>query len=244
KDYLPSPKLTHKRAFSDDVSQVSPVLEPKAAQSLTPKNDPVSRSSLCINGSHVYSDEPAPKSPALVPPGSAPLPVPAVPRRQDEGFGFTPLHPDPHEAPWGLGGFERPQQRDEPRFIPSPPSLALQEELKVSTKAVTLSNHLGRARMEESSRLENKPGQAVAPAGFSSDKQPEEARKEEKKPKGGFFHHGGNRSEAGSKGQGEKAGASVQAAAAGDERSKSSGWFGSKEPKDSPQKPRSVEGGG
>ncbi|XP_017692376.1 PREDICTED: rab11 family-interacting protein 5 isoform X1 [Lepidothrix coronata] len=237
KDYLPSPKLTHKRAFSDDVSQVSPVLEPKAIQSLKPKNDPVSRSSLCINGSHVYSDEPAPKSPALVPPGSAPLPVPAVPRRQDEGFGFTPLHPDPHEAPWGAGGFERPQQRDEPRFIPSPPSLALQEELKVSTKAVTLSNHLGRARMEESSRLENKPTQAAAPVGFSSDKQPEEARKEEKKPKGGFFHHGGNRSEAGSKGQGEKVGPSVQAAAAGDERSKSSGWFGSKEPKDSPQKP-------
>ncbi|XP_029819580.1 rab11 family-interacting protein 5 [Manacus vitellinus] len=237
KDYLPSPKLTHKRAFSDDVSQVSPVLEPKAIQSLKPKNDPVSRSSLCINGSHVYSDEPAPKSPAPVPPGSAPLPVPAVPRRQDEGFGFAPLHPDPHEAPWGVGGFERPQQRDEPRFIPSPPSLALQEELKVSTKAVTLSNHLGRARMEESSRLENKPTQAAAPVGFSSDKQPEEARKEEKKPKGGFFHHGGNRSEAGSKGQGEKVGPSVQAAAAGDERSKSSGWFGSKEPKDSPQKP-------
>ncbi|XP_032541619.1 rab11 family-interacting protein 5 isoform X3 [Chiroxiphia lanceolata] len=237
KDYLPSPKLTHKRAFSDDVSQVSPVLEPKAIQSLKPKNDPVSRSSLCINGSHVYSDEPAPKSPALVPPGSAPLPVPAVPRRQDEGFGFTPLHPDPHEAPWGVGGFERPQQRDEPRFIPSPPSLALQEELKVSTKAVTLSNHLGRARMEESSRLENKPTQAAAPVGFSSDKQPEEARKEEKKPKGGFFHHGGNRSEAGSKGQGEKVGPSVQAAVAGDERSKSSSWFGSKEPKDSPQKP-------
>ncbi|KFW87741.1 Rab11 family-interacting protein 5, partial [Manacus vitellinus] len=238
KDYLPSPKLTHKRAFSDDVSQVSPVLEPKAIQSLKPKNDPVSRSSLCINGSHVYSDEPAPKSPAPVPPGSAPLPVPAVPRRQDEGFGFAPLHPDPHEAPWGVGGFERPQQRDEPRFIPSPPSLALQEELKVSTKAVTLSNHLGRARMEESSRLENKPTQAAAPVGFSSDKQPEEARKEEKKPKGGgFFHHGGNRSEAGSKGQGEKVGPSVQAAAAGDERSKSSGWFGSKEPRDSPQKP-------
>ncbi|NWU84816.1 RFIP5 protein, partial [Onychorhynchus coronatus] len=241
KDYLPSPKLTHKRAFSDDVSQVSPVLEPKATQSLKPKNDPVSRSSLCINGSHVYSDEPAPKSPALVPPGSAPLPVPAVPRRQEEGFGFAPLHPDPHEAPWGVGGFDRSQQRDEPRFIPSPPSLALQEELKVSTKAVTLSNHLGRARMEESSRLENRPTQAAAPRGLSSeaakDQQPEEPRKEEKKPKGGFFHHGGNRSDAGSKGQGEKAGASVQAAATGDERSKGSGWFGSKEPKDSPQKP-------
>ncbi|NXB39981.1 RFIP5 protein, partial [Eulacestoma nigropectus] len=236
KDLLPSPKLTHKRAFSDDVSQVSPVLEPKAAQSPKPKNDPVSRSSLCINGSHVYGDEPAPRSPA----GSAPLPVPGGPRRQDEAFGFTPLHPDPHEAPWGLGGLERAQQRDEPRFIPSPPSLALQEELKVSTKAVTLSNHLGRARMEESGRLESKPTQAAAPLGFpaepAQDRAPEDARKEDKKAKGGFFHHGGTRSDAGGKGQGDR-GTPVHASAAGDERSKSGGWFGSKEPKESPQKP-------
>ncbi|NXL52883.1 RFIP5 protein, partial [Podilymbus podiceps] len=245
KDYLPSPKLTHKRAFSDDVSQVSPVLEPKAIQSLKPKNDPVSRSSLCINGSHVYRDEPAPKSPVAVPPSSVPLSVPSIPRRQEEGFSFTPLHPDSHEVPWGVSNFERAQQRDEPRFIPSPPSLALQEELKVSTKAVTLSNHLGRAKMEENSRLENKPTQAAAPIVFSmemtKDKQPEETRKEDKKAKGGLFHHGGNKSDAGSKGQGEKVGpshgSSVHATAGGDERNKTSGWFGSKEPKESPQKP-------
>ncbi|XP_075608958.1 rab11 family-interacting protein 5 isoform X2 [Balearica regulorum gibbericeps] len=245
KDYLPSPKLTHKRAFSDDVSQVSPVLEPKAIQSLKPKNDPVSHSSLCINGSHVYSDEPAPKSPVSVPPSSAPLSVPSIPRRQEEGFGFTPLHPDSHEVPWGVSSFERTQQRDEPRFIPSPPSLALQEELKVSTKAVTLSNHLGRAKMEENSRLENKPTQAAAPMVFSmemmKDKQPEETRKEDKKAKGGLFHHGGNKSDAGTKGQGEKVGSShgssVHATAGGDERNKTSSWFGSKEPKESPQKP-------
>ncbi|XP_075004446.1 rab11 family-interacting protein 5 isoform X3 [Calonectris borealis] len=250
KDYLPSPKLTHKRAFSDDVSQVSPVLEPKAIQSLKPKNDPVSRSSLCINGSHVYSDEPAPKSPVSVPQSSAPLSVPNIPRRQEEGFGFTPLHPDSHEVPWGVSNFERTQQRDEPRFIPSPPSLALQEELKVSTKAVTLSNHLGRAKMEENSRLENKPTQAATPIVFSTettkDKQPEETRKEDKKAKGGLFHHGGNKSDVGSKGQGEKVGfshsSSVHATAGGDERNKTSGWFGSKEPKESPQKPSFPSG--
>ncbi|XP_059673654.1 rab11 family-interacting protein 5 [Gavia stellata] len=245
KDYLPSPKLTHKRAFSDDVSQVSPVLEPKTIQSLKPKNDPVSRSSLCINGSHVYSDEPAPKSPVSVPQSSAPLSMPSIPRRQEEGFGFTPLHPNSHEVPWGVSNFERTQQRDEPRFIPSPPSLALQEELKVSTKAVTLSNHLGRAKMEENSRLENKPTQAATPMAFSTettkDKQPEEMRKEDKKAKGGLFHHGGNKSDAGSKGQGEKVGpshgSSIHAMAGGDERNKTSGWFGSKEAKESPQKP-------
>ncbi|XP_028940648.1 rab11 family-interacting protein 5-like, partial [Antrostomus carolinensis] len=245
KDYLPSPKLTHKRAFSDDVSQVSPVLEPKTIQNLNPKNDPVSRSSLCINGSHVYSDEPAPKSPVSVPQSSAPLAVPSVPRRQEEGFGFTPLHPDPHEVPWGVSNFERTQQREEPRFIPSPPSLVLQEELKVSTKAVTLSNHLGRAKMEENSRLENKPTQAATPMVLSvettKDKPPEEMRKEEKKGKGGLFHHGGNKSDAGSKGQGEKVGpshgSSIHTTAGGEERNKTSSWFGSKESKESPQKP-------
>ncbi|NWU98773.1 RFIP5 protein, partial [Upupa epops] len=231
KDLLPSPKLTHKRAFSDDVSQVSPVLEPKAVQHLKPKNDPVTRSSLCINGSHVYGEEPVPKSSA----GQLQSSVPNVPRRQEEIFGFTPLHPDLHEVPWGLGSLEKTQQRDEPRFIPSPPSLALQEELKVSTKAVTLSNHLGRAKMEENSRLENKPTQAAAPMVLSidtmKDKQPEETRKEDKKAKGGLFHHGG-------KGQGEKGGpSSVHTAAGGEERSKMSSWFSSKEPKESPQRP-------
>ncbi|NXD31076.1 RFIP5 protein, partial [Spelaeornis formosus] len=229
KDLLPSPKLTHKRAFSDDVSQVSPGLEPKAPQSPKAKKDPVSRSSLCINGSHVYGEELAPR----IPPGSAPLPVPALPLRQDEAFGFTLQHSDPHKVPWGLGSLERAQHRDEPRFIPSPPSLALQEELKVSTKAVTLSNHLGRARMEESNRQESKPSQAAAPLGSSTepakDTPPEDTRKEDKKVKGGFFHHGG-------KGQGDR-GTPVHTSAAGDERSKSSGWFGSKEPKESPQKP-------
>ncbi|NWI31749.1 RFIP5 protein, partial [Sula dactylatra] len=245
KDFLPSPKLTHKRAFSDDVSQVSPVLEPKAIQSLKPKNDPMSRSSLCINGSHVYSDEPAPKSPVSVPQSSVPLSVPSNPRRQEEGFGFAPLRPNSHEVPWGVSNFERTQQRDEPRFIPSPPSLALQEELKVSTKAVTLSNHLGRAKMEENSRLENKPTQAATPMVFSTeptkDKQPEETKKEDKKAKGSLFHHGGNKSDVGSKGHGEKVGpshgSSVHAAAGGEERNKTSGWFSSKESKESPQKP-------
>ncbi|XP_021250763.1 rab11 family-interacting protein 5 isoform X2 [Numida meleagris] len=239
KDFLPSPKLTHKRAFSDDVSQVSPVLEPKAIPGLKPKTDPVSRSSLCINGSHVYGDEPTPRSPVPTPQGSAPLPVP---KRPEEGFGFTPIHADPHEVPWGAGGSERTQQRDELRFIPSPPSLVLQEELRVSTKAVTLSNHLGRARMEENSRLENKPTQVATPLVFSGEvakeKQPEETRKEEKKTKGGLFH----KSDAGSRGQGEKTGASQGPAAAGDDRSKAGGWFGSKEPKDSPQKPSFPSG--
>ncbi|NXC91907.1 RFIP5 protein, partial [Cercotrichas coryphoeus] len=211
KELLASPKLSHKRALSDDASQPRPGPEPGAASPPGRPEPPGPRSSLCINGSHVYGED------------AAPLPLP---RRQDEPLAFTPLHPEPQELPWGL---DRAQQRDEPRFIPSPPSLALQEELKVSTKAVTLSNHLGRARMEESRASQA----AAAPLGFSSepakDTAPEDSRKEEKRAKGGFFQHGG-------KGQGDR-GTPAHAPAAGEERSRSSGWFGSKEPKESPQKP-------
>ncbi|XP_034626723.1 rab11 family-interacting protein 5 isoform X2 [Trachemys scripta elegans] len=247
KDYLPSPKLTHKRAFSDEISQVNVVAEPKAIQSLKPKNDPVSRSSLCVNGSHVYSDEPAPKSPMSGLPSSLPLSLPLqnIARKSEEGFhaGFPP--PDSEDLPWGASSFEKGQQKEEPRFLPSPPSLAVQEENKVSTKAVTLSNHLGRAKLEEGSRLEIKPVQIATPLVFSmevtKDKPLEETRKEDKKSKISLFHHGGTKSDAGNKSLGEKLGSSLtvspQVTAAGDEKSKSSSWFGSKDTKEPSQKP-------
>ncbi|XP_043400876.1 rab11 family-interacting protein 5 isoform X1 [Chelonia mydas] len=242
KDYLPSPKLTHKRAFSDEISQVNVVAEPKAIQSPKPKDDPVSRSSLCVNGSHVYSDEPAPKSPMSGLPSSLPLSLPLqnIARKSEEGFhaGFPP--PDSEDLPWGVR-----QQKEEPRFLPSPPSLAVQEENKVSTKAVTLSNHLGRAKLEEGSRLETKPVQIATPMVFSmevtKDKSHEETRKEDKKSKVGLFHHGGTKGDAGNKSLGEKLGSSLtispQVTAAGDEKSKSSSWFGSKDTKEPSQKP-------
>uniref|UniRef100_A0A803VI99 RAB11 family interacting protein 5 n=1 Tax=Ficedula albicollis TaxID=59894 RepID=A0A803VI99_FICAL len=205
KELLASPKPSHKRALSEDASRPSP-------PSPQPRQEPGPRSSLCINGSHVYGEAAAP--------GPAPLPLP---RRQEQPLAFPPLHPQPQEPPWAL---DRAQQRDEPRFIPSPPSLALQEELKVSTKAVTLSNHLGRARMEES-KAAAAPGSSSEPA---EETAPEDSRKEDKRAKGGFFHHGG-------KGQGD-GGTPTHTSAAGEERSKSSGWFGSKEPRESHQKPR------
>ncbi|XP_038254455.1 rab11 family-interacting protein 5 isoform X7 [Dermochelys coriacea] len=242
KDYLPSPKLTHKRAFSDEISQLNVVAEPKAIQNLKPKDDPVSRSPLCVNGSHVYSDEPAPKSPMSGLPSSLPLSLPLqnIARKSEEGFHAGYPLPDSENLPWGVR-----QQKEEPRFLPSPPSLAVQEENKVSTKAVTLSNHLGRAKLEEGSRLETRPVQIATPMVFSievmKDKSLEETRKEDKKSKVGLFHHGGTKGDAGNKSLGEKLGSSLtispQVTAAGDEKSKSSSWFGSKDTKEPSQKP-------
>ncbi|XP_041073752.1 uncharacterized protein LOC121294236 isoform X2 [Polyodon spathula] len=60
----PSPKLlTHKRTFSDEVSQVIAMPQPREVEKLKAKDIPLSQSSLCINGSHVYAvDTPAPST--------------------------------------------------------------------------------------------------------------------------------------------------------------------------------------
>ncbi|KPP62111.1 hypothetical protein Z043_119724, partial [Scleropages formosus] len=57
----PSPVLmTHKRAFSDEASKVTTFLPwPRAIENLKAQSRALSRSSLCINGIHVYGGEPA-----------------------------------------------------------------------------------------------------------------------------------------------------------------------------------------
>ncbi|XP_056346022.1 rab11 family-interacting protein 5 isoform X2 [Oenanthe melanoleuca] len=182
KELLASPRLSHRRAPSEE--QRAPREEPGPEEPQPGPPSPPPRSSLCINGSHVYGQDGAP-GPAL-----------------------------PQEPPWGL---PRAQHRDEPRFIPSPPSLALQEELKVSTKAVTLSNHLGRARMEEG-RAAAAPGSSSQPA---KDTAPGDSGQEDSRAKGGSFHPGGT-------------GTPGHSSAPGQDRSRSSSWFG---PRESPQKP-------
>ncbi|NXM89685.1 RFIP5 protein, partial [Oenanthe oenanthe] len=187
KELLASPRLSQRRAPSEE--QRAPREEQRSEDVPQPgPPSPPPRSSLCINGSHVYGEDGAP-SPAL-----------------------------PQEPPWGL---PRAQQRDEPRFLPSPPSLALQEELKVSTKAVTLSNHLGRARMEEG-RAAAAPGSPSQPK--DKDTAPGDGGQEDSRAKGGSFHLGGK-------------GNPGLSSAPGQDRSKSSSWFGSREPRESPQKP-------
>ncbi|XP_072122837.1 rab11 family-interacting protein 1-like isoform X2 [Mobula birostris] len=63
--------MTHKRTSSADTKQVNltpSVAGKKEAPSffggLRPKSDPMSQSNLCINGSHVYNEEPNPISPS------------------------------------------------------------------------------------------------------------------------------------------------------------------------------------
>ncbi|XP_051716501.1 rab11 family-interacting protein 5 isoform X2 [Ctenopharyngodon idella] len=61
--------MTHKRAHSDEASKITgvPHLSP-AVENLKGQNTALSKSTLCINGSHIYSSEPvSPKSPSTNP---------------------------------------------------------------------------------------------------------------------------------------------------------------------------------
>ncbi|XP_016397026.1 rab11 family-interacting protein 5 isoform X3 [Sinocyclocheilus rhinocerous] len=61
--------MTHKRAHSDEASKVMGVPRPSpAVENLKGQSMALSKSSLCINGSHIYSSEPvSPKSPSTIP---------------------------------------------------------------------------------------------------------------------------------------------------------------------------------
>ncbi|KAK9963289.1 hypothetical protein ABG768_006487 [Culter alburnus] len=61
--------MTHKRAHSDEASKITGVPHPSpAVENLKGQNTALSKSTLCINGSHIYSSEPvSPKSPSTNP---------------------------------------------------------------------------------------------------------------------------------------------------------------------------------
>ncbi|KAJ0049821.1 hypothetical protein NL108_003597, partial [Boleophthalmus pectinirostris] len=60
--------LTHKRALSDEASKINTAAVPRSVESLKGQTMTQSKSSLCINGSHVYDSEPS------IPKMSGPLP--------------------------------------------------------------------------------------------------------------------------------------------------------------------------
>ncbi|XP_062837974.1 rab11 family-interacting protein 5 [Anolis carolinensis] len=243
RDFLPSPKLTHKRAFSDEASQVALLPESKSVQSLKPSGkEPISRSSLCINGSHIYCEEPPPKPSFLSSPSA-----PAAPQKPpDEG----PRGPDPEMPTWsGVRGQKGPP-KDPPRFIPSPPILAAQEEDKLSVKTIALNKQRGRAKKEEALRAEGRPVQMAAPLVFSSEvvrvrpqerapKTEQEEEEEKRKARTGFFRRRSSSKDSGtgptrvSSESGDPQASPGPASAEERGRSSSaSGWFGRQDTKE------------
>ncbi|XP_042594707.1 rab11 family-interacting protein 5-like isoform X2 [Cyprinus carpio] len=61
--------MTHKRAHSDEASKITGLPHPSpAVENLKGQSMSLSKSTLCINGSHIYSSEPvSPKSPGTIP---------------------------------------------------------------------------------------------------------------------------------------------------------------------------------
>ncbi|XP_059973165.1 rab11 family-interacting protein 5 isoform X2 [Mesoplodon densirostris] len=230
RDSAQSPKLlTHKRTYSDEASQVR-AAPPRALLDLQGHLDGASRSSLCVNGSHIYSEEP--QGPLRhrssisgpVPP-SGPLHTVSS-RASEEG-------PRPADDTWGRGS----------RRTGSSEAAPGQEELGPQVPAVG-----ARCPGEEEGAWpsEGRPVQVATPMVASSEAvaEKEGARKEERKPRMGLFHHhhqGLSRSETGRRGSlGEKGvatlGASPHHSSSGEEKARSS-WFGLREAKEPTQKP-------
>lgn len=234
RDPAPSPKLlAHKRTYSDEASQVR-AAPPRALLDLQGHLDAASRSSLCVNGSHIYNEEPQgpPRHRSSI---SGPLP----PSSSLHGVSSRPSEDAPRSTDdsWGRGS----------RSASSSEAVAGQER---SAQAKALA---GRSREEEGALpTEGKPVQVATPivAPPEAVVEKEGARKEERKPRMGLFHHhhpGLSRSELGRRGSvGEKAaptlGASPHHPSSGEEKTKSS-WFGLREAKEPTQKPRASRAG-
>ncbi|XP_045436853.1 rab11 family-interacting protein 5 isoform X3 [Pipistrellus kuhlii] len=235
RDAAQSPKLfTHKRTHSDEASQMR-AAPPRALLDLQGHLDPATRSSLCVNGSHIYSEEPQgllrhrSSISGPFPPSSSLHSV--SPRPSEEGSRAA-------DDSWGRGS----RRTSSSEAVPG-------QELSTQSKA--RAPEAGHSGEEEGAQpSEGKPVQAATPMVASSEAvaEKEGARKEERKPRMGLFHHhhqGLSRSELGRRGSlGEKGGptpgASPHHSSTGEEKVKSS-WFGLREAKEPTQKPSSPE---
>ncbi|XP_037383518.1 rab11 family-interacting protein 5 isoform X3 [Talpa occidentalis] len=228
RDSTQSPKLlTHKRTYSDEASQMR-AAPPRALLDLQGHLDVASRSSLCVNGSHIYNEEP--QGP-LRHRSSISGPFPPSSSLHSTSSRASEEGPRSADDSWGRGS----------RSTSSSEVAPGQEE--PSNQAAGA----GRSGEEEGARhLEGKPMQVATPMVASAEAlaEKEGARKEERKPRMGLFHHHhqglgrselGRRSSLGERG-GPTLGASPHHSSSGEEKSKSS-WFGLREAKEPTQKP-------
>uniref|UniRef100_A0A452SS82 Rab11 family-interacting protein 5 n=1 Tax=Ursus americanus TaxID=9643 RepID=A0A452SS82_URSAM len=232
RDSTQSPKLlTHKRTYSDEASQMR-AAPPRSLLDLQGHLETASRSSLCVNGSHIYNEEP--QAPVR---HRSSISGPFPPSSSLHSVSSRPAE----EGPWPAddSGGRGSRSTNSSEVLPG------QEEL--SSQAKVLAPGASRSGEEEGARLpEGKPVQVATPMVASSEAvaEKEGARKEERKPRMGLFHHhhqGLSRSELGRRGSlGEKGGpalgASPHHSSSGEEKAKSS-WFGLREAKEATQKP-------
>ncbi|KAM5228011.1 rab11 family-interacting protein 5 isoform 2-T2 [Ctenodactylus gundi] len=227
RDSTQSPKLlTHKRTYSDEASQIR-AAPPRALHDLQSHLDAVPRSSLCVNGSHIYNEEP--QAPLR---HRSSISGPFPPSSSSHSVSSRPSEEGPRSSDdsWGRGS----------RGTSSSEMVPGQEELSTQAKVLAMGED------EQARPPEGKPVQVATPMVAASEAvvEKEGTRKEERKPRMGLFHHhhqGLSRSELGRRGSvGEKGGpvlgSSPHHSSSGEEKAKSS-WFGLRESKESTQKP-------
>ncbi|XP_054976350.1 rab11 family-interacting protein 5 isoform X2 [Sorex araneus] len=235
RDSMQSPKLlTHKRTYSDEASQArgAPI---RALLELQGHLDAASRSSsLCVNGSHIYNEEP--QGPPRHHRSSISGPFPPSGALYGSGGGGGGVQARPSD--------EGPPQADEPRARGGRSGSSSEVALGSEDPSVQ-----ARAPGEEAGvRVpEGKPVQVATPMVAEKEAEKEAARKEERKPRMGLFHphHPGlgrsesaRRSSLGERG-GSAPGGSPHHTSGGEEKAKTS-WFGLREAKETTHKPRAL----
>ncbi|XP_053560333.1 rab11 family-interacting protein 5 [Bombina bombina] len=218
KDEEASPRMTHKRAFSDEVSKLKMFPEPKFVQNLNPKSSPISKSSVCINGSHVYAEVPMPK------PTASSLEKSSLASRSFQNIAKKTEEAPPTE---GAGGqlHDKPEKKQE--WKPSVPSTPPHEETRISARISAQ-----KPKIEEISQ-EGKPVQITTPLVFiedvSKDGRQDSSGKEGKKPKVKTSPV-------------EPTNVTAHIPASAEEKGKTDSWFSSKNTKESSQKPSFPSG--
>ncbi|KAM3937190.1 rab11 family-interacting protein 5 isoform 2-T2 [Leptodactylus fuscus] len=206
KDHEASPRMTHKRAFSDEVSQLKLFPEPKSVQNLKPKGSPISKSSVCINGSHVYTEVPAPK------------PMPSLEKSSPASRSFQNIVKKAEDVTEVFRGPSHSSEKLEHKLT----GPAVEEQ---STSSKPKPSH-------EPVRVETKPVQITTPMVFTEDVSKSKSQEKVKEEKPKISHQGSGKNEPGNKTEPKP---HVQASS--EERGKAGSWFGSKDTKETHQKP-------
>ncbi|XP_044150395.1 rab11 family-interacting protein 5 isoform X3 [Bufo gargarizans] len=219
KDHEASPRMKHKRAFSDEVSQLKLFPEPKSVQNLKPKGSPISKSSVCINGSHVYTEVPSPK------------PVHSLEKSSPASMSFQNIAKKAEEVTEVIRGPSHSSEKLEHKQT-GPTA----EGQNVSSKPLPQPKPT-----DEPLRVETKPIQITTPMVFSEDvskNKSQETKAKEEKTKIGL-QPGIGKNDPGNKSLAEP---NPYVSSSSEERGKVGSWFGSKDAKETQQKPSFPSG--
>ncbi|XP_015200086.2 uro-adherence factor A isoform X2 [Lepisosteus oculatus] len=213
----PSPRLqTHKRAFSDEASQIVATLpQPRSVETLKAQSGVLSKSSLCINGSHVYNEPTAAAAPSSTLPASLGLMPKSAPlSRSLQNLARKSEEKTPSDTRrWSL---DKPGKEAEEKLgVPSAPE------------------HAERGGAA-SARPEGRPVQVATPmVAVAAAADP---AGEGKKHKLNLFSHGRSDS-AGKGGEGPRTAEQSSGPVQPPAEEKHKGWFGSKDGQNKPSSP-------